>query len=138
MTDAGVEPVNLSMARNAKIGLFHVGSSMADILAAGVWNRIAIAELGFAATPIALLLGLRYFLAPLAIWVGQRSDVSSWRGYRRLPYVWGGRLMMVLSYMLLGFSTVTVADNRDSVIGWVGMITALGLFSLGSALSGTG
>jgi BCD family chlorophyll transporter-like MFS transporter len=133
-TDA---PGSLSLPRNAKIALFHVGSSMADILASGVWNRIVIAELGFSATPVGLLLALRYFLAPLSIWVGQRSDVTAWHGYRRLPYVWGGRLAMVLSYMLLGFCTVTLADNRDNVLAWAGLVVALVAFSIGSALSST-
>src|SRR5215212_3697114 len=95
---------DLSLARNVKIGLFHLGSSMADILASGVWNRIAIKELGLASTPIALLLSLKYFLAPLSIWVGRRSDVAPLWGYRRLPYIWGGRLMMMISYFILGFA----------------------------------
>ncbi len=129
--------LNLSIGRNAKIALFHIGSSMADILTAGVWNRIAIAELGLNATPIALLLGLRYFLAPLSIWVGQRSDVSAWLGYRRIPFIWGGRLLMMLSYFILALGTVTVAEDKQSALGWIGMIVALILFSVGSAFSST-
>ncbi len=148
---------NLSLLRNLKIGTFHIGSSLADILASGVWNRIMIKELGFAATPIALLLALRYFLAPLSIWVGQRSDVTNWRGYRRLPYVWGGRLVMALSYVLLGVATlelagrydpwlrdfsfdlmnITVTTNPGSALGWLGVVTALVLFSVGSTISST-
>lgn len=148
---------NLSLLRNIKIGTFHIGSSLADILASGVWNRIMIKELGFAATPIALLLALRYFLAPLSIWVGRRSDLTNWRGYRRLPYVWGGRLVMALSYVLLGVATlelagsynpwirdfsfdlmnITVTTNAGSVLGWLGVVTALVLFSVGSTFSST-
>jgi BCD family chlorophyll transporter-like MFS transporter len=150
-------PRDLTMLRNIKIGTFHIGSSLADILASGVWNRIMIKELGFAATPIALLLALRYFLAPLSIWVGRRSDVTNWRGYRRLPYVWGGRLVMALSYVLLGISTlelaggynpwlrdfslermnITVTTNAGSVLGWLGVVASLVLFSVGSTFSST-
>ncbi|MCS6871309.1 MAG: BCD family MFS transporter [Anaerolineae bacterium] len=148
---------NLSVLRNIKIGTFHIGSSLADILASGVWNRIMIKELGFAATPIALLLALRYFLAPLSVWIGRRSDLTNWRGYRRLPYVWGGRLVMALSYVLLGVATlelagsynpwtrdfsfdlmnVTVTTNAGSFLGWLGVVTALVLFSVGSTVSST-
>lgn len=112
---------------------------------------------GFAATPIALLLALRYFLAPLSIWIGQRSDLTNWRGYRRLPYVWGGRLVMALSYVLLGVATlelagrydpwlrdfsfdlmnITVTTNAGSALGWLGVVTALMLFSVGSTISST-
>jgi MFS transporter, BCD family, chlorophyll transporter len=140
MADITVESVDnasLSLPRNVKIALFHVGSSMADILALSVWNRIAIVELGLAATPVSLLLGLRYFLAPLSIWIGQRSDVAPWRGYRRLPYIWGGRLIIVLSYFLLGLCTVSLADNKDNGLAWIGLFVAFLMFSIGSALSGT-
>ncbi|HYO88968.1 MAG TPA: hypothetical protein VER79_09985, partial [Candidatus Limnocylindrales bacterium] len=49
---------NLTTARNLKIGLFHLGSGMADVMATGVWNRIMISDLGFNATPIGLLVSL--------------------------------------------------------------------------------
>ncbi|HRE47904.1 MAG TPA: BCD family MFS transporter [Aggregatilineales bacterium] len=148
---------NLSLLRNLKIGTFHIGSALADILANGVWNRVMIQELGYAATPVALLLALRYFLAPLSVWVGRRSDKRAIFGYHRLPYVWGGRLMMVASYVLLGGSTlllargydpfveifslgtmnITVTVNHSDPLGWLGVVAALLLFSLGSTFSGT-
>ncbi|MBL8146850.1 MAG: hypothetical protein JNL34_10740, partial [Anaerolineae bacterium] len=43
---------NLTIARNLKISLFHLGSGMADVMATGVWNRVMISDLGFSATPI--------------------------------------------------------------------------------------
>jgi BCD family chlorophyll transporter-like MFS transporter len=132
----GEIPTNLSIPRNVKIGMFHVGSSMADILASGVWNRVAIVELGFAATPISLLLGLRYFLSPLSIWAGQRSDTTPYLGYRRLPYIWGGRLLMMVSFMLLGFSTVNLFET-GSGLGAFGLLVGMFMFSLGGAISGT-
>src|SRR5260221_2235582 len=134
--DAAKSPANLSILRNSKIGLFHIGSALADILALSVWNRIAIVELGLAATPIALLLSLRYFMAPLSAWVGHLSETRAWRGYRRIPYIWGGRLLMVVSCFLLGFSTVGLAENHDNVPAWLGVVAALILFSIGSAFSG--
>lgn len=153
---AATAPRNLSILRNIKIGTFHIGSSMADILASGVWNRVMIKELGYAATPIALLLALRYFLAPFSIWVGNRSDTSPIAGYHRLPYIWGGRIAMVVSYFLLGFATLELARGYDpvlkqltfglfgathvgngSLLGWLGVVTALILFSVGSTASGT-
>ena len=42
-----------------KIGLFHLGSGMADVIITGVWNRIMISDLGYAATPVSLLTSLR-------------------------------------------------------------------------------
>jgi BCD family chlorophyll transporter-like MFS transporter len=156
-TSADARPV--SLPRNIKLGLFHIGSSLADILTSGVWNRIAINELGLAATPIALLISLKYFISPLSIWVGQRSDVTQWRGYRRLPFVWGGRALMVISYFLLGLATMVLAGNftrghllaplglaqievvpqpaGELIFGWLGLVAAFLTFSIGAAFSGT-
>mgnify|MGYP001340765037 FL=1 len=131
----------LSTSRNLKFGLFHLGSGMADILPGGVWNRIMISDLGFASTPIALLLGLRYFLAPLGIWAGRQSDRRAIGGYRRLFWIWLGRLMMVASVFGLGIATTTIAVSgkrgEATLLEWFGLVGSMLLFSLGSALSGS-
>ncbi|GIK63683.1 MAG: MFS transporter [Chloroflexota bacterium] len=127
---------NLPVLRNVKIGMFNVGSALADLLGSGVWNRIMIADLGYPATPISLLLALNYFLAPLAVWTGQRSDHTHWHGYRRLPFVWGGRGLMAIGFMLLAFMTVELAETGNS-IWWVGIVAALFINSVGYALSGS-
>ena len=41
-----------SVTRSVKIGTFHVGSSMADLLTTGVWNRVMITDLGLAAVDV--------------------------------------------------------------------------------------
>jgi BCD family chlorophyll transporter-like MFS transporter len=127
---------NLSILRNMKIGMFNVGSALADLLGSGVWNRIMIADLGYPATPVSLLLGLNYFLSPLAVWVGQRSDYTNWRGYRRLPFVWGGRGLMAIGFLLLAFMTVELAETGND-IWWLGIVVSLLLTSTGYVLSGS-
>jgi MFS transporter, BCD family, chlorophyll transporter len=129
---------NLSVGRNLKIALFHLGSGMADVLATGVWNRIMISDLGFPATPIGLLASLRYFLAPLGIWAGRVSDERAIGGYRRLFWIWLGRAMMVASVLGLGFATTTLARGEEASLAiWVILTLSLLLFSLGSAFSGS-
>ena len=85
---------SFSALRSFKIGSFHIGSSMTDVLLSGVWNRVMITDLGVAAWPVSLLLAARYFLAPLAIWAGHESDTHPVLGSRRTAYIWLGRLMM--------------------------------------------
>lgn len=135
---------NLSIGRNLKISLFHLGSGMADVLMTGIWNRIMIADLGFGATIVGLLTGLRYFLAPLGVWAGRVSDRRTVGGYRRLFWVWLGRAMMVLSTLSLGFATSElVAAAQNGITGtaspgiWAVMIISFLLFSLGNAISGS-
>lgn len=128
----------LSTARNLKIGLFHLGSGMADVITTGIWNRIMISDLGFSATPIGLLVALRYFLAPLGVWAGRMSDQRAVGGYRRLFWIWLGRAMMALSIATLGMATAVIArgDTVDAV-DWIVITGAMLLFSLGNALSGS-
>ncbi len=131
---------NLPIGRNLKIAFFHLGSGMADVLTTGVWNRVMISDLGFAAAPIGLLVALRYFLAPLGIWAGRISDQRAILGFRRLSWVWFGRLMMVLSTFLLGYATAQIATHgalSTTTLEWGMIIASLLMFSVGSTISGT-
>jgi BCD family chlorophyll transporter-like MFS transporter len=127
----------LSPARNTKIGFFHLGSGMADVLTSGVWNRIMITDLGVSATPVGLLVSLRYFLAPLGIWAGRISDRQSFLGFRRLFWVWLGRLMMVLSTFGLGYGTSELMRDANNGMSWLFIVISMVLFSMGNAISGS-
>ena len=129
----------LSIGRNIKIGFFHLGSGMADVLTTGVWNRIMISDLGVSATPVSLLVSLRYFLAPLGIWAGRLSDKQIIFGFRRLFWIWFGRFLMALSTFGLGFGTVQFMQTASapSLTSWLIIITSLVAFSFGNALSGS-
>ncbi len=134
----------LPAARIAKIGLFHLGSGIADVLTTGVWNRIMISDLGFNATPIALLLSLRYFLIPFGIWSGELSDKKKIFGTRRLFWIWSGRAMMLMGIALMGWRTADLVQTLSrtgsvamSVAEWLLLALAFLLFSMGSALSGS-
>jgi BCD family chlorophyll transporter-like MFS transporter len=129
---------NLTIGRNVKIGLFHLGSGMADIVATGIWNRIMISDLGFSATPVSLLVSLRYFLAPLGVWAGRVSDRRTIGGYRRLFWIWLGRAMMVASILALGITTAHIARGNEATFAiWAILSISMLLFSLGNALSGS-
>ncbi|MCB9458910.1 MAG: BCD family MFS transporter [Anaerolineaceae bacterium] len=128
----------LGVGRNLKISLFHLASGMADVLSTGVWNRIMISDLGFEAGPVGLLLSLRYFLTPLGIWAGRISDKRTVLGFRRLFWIWLGRLLMVLSTVVLGFVTAQLVENDvHTVQTWLIIGAALVAFSLGNAISGS-
>ena len=111
-------PVNFSVRRTLKLGSFHIGSAFTDILVSGVWNRILISNLGVSATPVAFLAALRYFIAPLTIWIGHRSDNNTLFGYYRLSYIYLGRLLTWLSLPLLPLVIVELARDQSSLLGW--------------------
>ena len=130
--------MGLSLARNLKYGLFHLGSGMADVLTTGLWNRVMISDLGYSATPVGLLLGLRYFLAPLGLWAGRMSDAHLLGGYRRLTWIWVGRALMALSLFSLGLATATLARGAaNPALLWLAITISLLVFSFGVAVSGS-
>jgi MFS transporter, BCD family, chlorophyll transporter len=126
-----------SVLRTMKIGTFHIGSSFVDLLTSGVLNRVLISDLGLMATPVALLSALRYLLAPLSIWAGHRSDTRPLFGMRRLPYIWAGRIPMVLSLPLLPVVTVLLGADPRSVLGWALAVLAFLVYGVGTLLSGS-
>jgi BCD family chlorophyll transporter-like MFS transporter len=125
-----------SILRTIKIGTFHIGSSFVDLLTSGVLNRVLITDLGLWATPVALLSALRYLLAPLSIWAGYRSDARSVFGLRRLPFIWGGRLPMLLSLPLLPVATTLLAADPRSALGWALAVLAFLVYGVGTLVSG--
>lgn len=127
----------LQMGRTLKIGSFHLGSSLADLLLSAVWNRILITELSLAAAPVALLSALRYLLAPLSIWAGNRSDTHPIMGKYRLPYIWGGRLMMAIGLLLIPPSTLMLAEDPGSVSGWLLATLCFAICGTGTLISGS-
>lgn len=140
MSEQSNQEQGLSLGHNLKIGLFHLGSGMADVLATGVWNRIMISDLGFSATPVSILAAMRYFLAPIGVWAGRMSDNHAYFGYRRLFWVWLGRAMMAISVIGLGLATASITQNgvrgEANALQWIGLALSMTLFSLGSAFSG--
>ncbi|MCP4356690.1 MAG: BCD family MFS transporter [Chloroflexi bacterium] len=131
-------PVFLSFTvwRTLRLSSFQIGSAMADILIASVWNRIMISDLGMPATPVGLLLALQYLLMPISFWAGHRSDTKLMWGRRRTPYIWFGRGLMVLSFPLLGLS-VRFFEDGNVTTGWLLAIVCFLLFGVGKLLSGS-
>ncbi len=129
-------PTKFNLLRTFKLGTFHIGSALADILVSGVWNRVLIRELGISATPVALLIGLRYLLAPVSLWAGHRSDTQPLFGKYRLPYIYIGRLLLWLALPLLPLSIVELSRDSASVAGWVLSLAIFVLYGLGTFISG--
>lgn len=129
-------PQKFSVLRTLKLGSFHIGSALADILVTSVWNRIVITELGISATPVAFLIGLRYLLAPLSLWFGHLSDTHPLFGRKRLPYIYIGRLLLWLALPLLPLVVAELARDASSVVGWGVGTAVFVLYGLGTFISG--
>lgn len=132
----GSKEATFKFARLLRLATFQIGSALGDILVTSVWNRIMINELGLNAAPVGLLIALRYLLAPLSLLAGYWSDTRPWLGFHRTPYVWGGRLLIVLSYPLLPLSLARFVADRNDSSGWLIAIACFLMYGTGTLLSG--
>jgi BCD family chlorophyll transporter-like MFS transporter len=125
------------LRRILRLSTFQIGSAMGDILTAGVWNRIMISDFGIPAWPVGLLLALRYFMAPISLWVGHRSDTKPLFGHYRTSYIWLGRGLILIALLLLGFGTVRLEGNTADPAGWSAVVVTFLMYGLGTLLSGS-
>ncbi len=138
------EPNQLTFSfwRMLRLSSFQIGSAMGDILVTSIWNRVMISQFGIPATPVSLLIALRYLLSPLSLWAGYRSDTRPFFGMRRTAYIWLGRGLMVLSLPLLGWSLMRFAAVHDAGgtgdgFGWVLAVLSSLLYGVGTLISGS-
>jgi BCD family chlorophyll transporter-like MFS transporter len=134
--------LSFSLWRLLRLSSFQIGSAMGDILVTSIWNRVMISQFGIPATPVSLLIALRYLLSPLSLWAGYRSDTRPFLGMRRTSYIWLGRGLMVLSLPLLGWSLMRFAIVHDSgsnfdLLGWVLALISSLLYGVGTLISGS-
>lgn len=125
-----------SALRTIRLSTFQVGSAMTDILTASVWNRVMISDLDMPATPVSLLLALQYLLIPISIWAGARSDKTPLWGYYRTSYIWMGRLLVVLSFPLLGLSLQHFVGEQ-AIVGWLLALISFLMLGVGKLMSGS-
>ena len=123
--------------RVLRLSSFQIGSAMGDILVTSIWNRVMISNFGIAAAPVSFLIALRYLLSPLSLWAGFLSDNKLIMGLRRTPYIWLGRLLMILSLPLLGFSLMRFSDSQADWIGWgLALVSSL-IYGIGTLIYGS-
>jgi BCD family chlorophyll transporter-like MFS transporter len=123
--------------RGLRLGSFQIGSAMGDILITSIWNRILISNFGIPATPVALLIGLRYLLSPLSLWAGNLTDNRRFFGLRRTPMIWLGRALMVFSLPLLGLSVLRLGGSTADPLGWGFALLSSLLYGVGTLISGS-
>lgn len=123
--------------RLLRLSSFQIGSAMGDILVTSIWNRVMISNFGIPATPVGLLIALRYLLSPLSLWAGYRSDTKWLFGYRRTSYIWLGRGLMVLSLPLLGFSLMRLDGATSDTVGWLMALASSLMYGIGTLISGS-
>jgi len=122
--------------RGLRLSSFQIGSAMGDILITSIWNRILIVNFGIPATPVGLLIALRYLLSPLSLWAGNLTDNRPFFGLRRTPMIWLGRVLMVASLPFLGLSVMRLEGSTTDPWGWSFALVSSLAYGVGTLISG--
>ena len=122
--------------RGLRLSSFQIGSAMGDILITSIWNRILIVNFGIPATPVGLLIALRYLLSPLSLWAGNLTDSRPIFGLRRTPMIWLGRVLMVASLPFLGLSVTRLEASTTDPWGWLFALVSSLAYGIGTLISG--
>ena len=87
--------------------------------------------------PFELHIALRYLLAPLSLWAGNRTDNKRILGLRRTPLIWLGRALMVLSLPFLGLSVARLGMTASDPLGWAIALVSSLMYGIGTLISGS-
>lgn len=139
---ADIVTADLPLGRLLRLTLFQVAGGMAMVMLVGTLNRVMIVELGVSGTLVALLVALPVLAAPFRAFIGYRSDhhVSA-LGWRRVPYIWWGSLLMFGGFSIMPFALLLLSGDGwgpyPLVGGHVGAILAFLLVGTGVHITQT-
>ncbi len=121
-----------------RLSLFQVSVGMCTALMIGTLNRVLIVELGVAAWLVSLLVALPIMSAPFRALMGYKSDnYRSVLGWRRVPYLWSGSMMMFGGLAIMPFALVLLSQGVGAQY-WLGLVAgALAFVVTGAGLQMT-
>lgn len=125
----------LPLPRLLRLGLFQISCGMAAALTAGTLNRVMIVELGTPTSLVALMLALPILSAPFRALIGHRSDQHrSAFGWRRVPYLWNGTMLMFGGLAIMPFALLLLRGSftGSMVPGRLGATVAFFVLGIGT------
>ena len=105
----------LPLGRLLRLSLFQVSIGMVSVLLIGTLNRVMIVELLVPTWMVALMLALPLVFAPLRALIGFRSDQHrSVLGWRRVPYIWMGSVVMFGGLSMMPFALILLSGDSTA------------------------
>jgi MFS transporter, BCD family, chlorophyll transporter len=115
--------------KRIQLGLIHVAVTMTLVPINSTLNRVMIKELAIAATIVAILASLPYFISPMQVAIGSFSDRNPIFGWRRTPYILLGLIFCVLGVTLTPIAAFNI--EQGSLTGWIFAVFAFGCWGIG-------
>ncbi|MBK5936448.1 MAG: BCD family MFS transporter [Halorhodospira halophila] len=129
---ADVGTRELPMTQILRLSLFQVTVGMLYVMFTGTLNRVMIYELGIAASLLGAVIALPILFAPLRLLIGHRSDHRrSALGWRRVPYLWIGTLLMFGGLAVMPFGLLVQAEYGADAPFLASLGAALAFFLAG-------
>lgn len=113
----------MNWKRILQLALVHVGVSITVVPVTSTLNRVMIADLGFSALLVSVLVALPYLLSPLQVLIGAWSDRHPLWGRHRSPWIVLGGLMASFGSYMTAHAAYLMAGNL-----WLGLLASLGAF----------
>ena len=124
---------DLPLPRLLRLALFQVSVGLATALMVGTLNRVMIVELGVGAWLVALMVALPLVAAPFRAFIGFKSDQHrSFLGWKRVPYIWFGTLMLFGGLAIMPFALILLTGQTALQL-WAGHAAAALAFLLAGA-----
>ncbi len=125
---ADVATPDLPLRRLLRLALFQFSVGMVTALLIGTLNRVLIVELQVAASLVASMIALPVLVAPLRAFMGHRSDTyRSVLGWKRVPYLWLGSLMLFGGLAIMPFSIILLSQSTGGT-RTLGLVAATAAF----------
>ena len=80
----------MSLWITLRLGLRQFAAGLLSVRALGILNRVMRVEMGLDLTLVSVVVSAHYFVAPLTVPLGHRSDTHPYFGYHRTPYILAG------------------------------------------------
>lgn len=120
-------PTTRWWSRVLRLGLiqFGIGLSLAPI--SGALNRVLITDLNIPAVAVAFLIALHYFISPVRVMIGYRSDKARSLGKWRTPYVVGGVMLTFGGLSCAPFALILLS-GEGLISFWPAMLICTVIF----------
>ncbi len=117
---ADAASAELPLARLLRLSLFQFSVGIAVTLLIGTLNRVMIVELHVPAWLVAVMVALPLVFAPFRALIGFKSDnhVSVF-GWRRVPYLWFGTIMLFGGLAIMPFALIVLSGDSHGPL-WMG------------------
>lgn len=109
---------DLPLRRLLRLALFQVAVGMVIVLLNGTLNRVMVVELNIPVWLVSLMISLPLMFAPFRALVGHQSDNhKSFIGWRRVPYIWMGALLMFGGLAIMPFALLILSHQSSMPVG---------------------